>query len=219
MARSAHAGPARGRRDYPGEAGFVGARPALRDMVLVGASGGEGLRQLIAFLAALPAALPASVLVVLHRPIGPQSYLQSVLGNDSRLPVRIAEHLEQLEHGVCYIGEPALHLAVGPGPVAELYSDHVFQNRTIDLLFSAGAKCFGPRVIGIVFSGALSDGSEGLRQIAQAGGAALILDPEAVAQWDMPANALAAVPEAEVLRSPELIARRVVELTTGIGRR
>jgi two-component system chemotaxis response regulator CheB len=180
--------------------------------VVIGASGSEGIEQLAALLGALPARLSAVVLVVLHRPFDRPSHLREVLGRWSKLPVRIAEAGEAFEEGVCYIGEPAEHLAMGPLRNAALVADHQYRNRTVDLLFKTVAAQAGARTIGVVLAGALSDGAEGLAAIRRAGGAALVQDPEFIVNRDMPAAALRAVPDAEALASAGRIAARIVQL-------
>jgi len=55
-------------------------------MVAIGASGGEGLEDIKALLAILPADLPAVVLVVLHRPSDQISHLKEVLSRVSQMP-------------------------------------------------------------------------------------------------------------------------------------
>lgn len=188
-----------------------------RDLVVVGASGGEGLEQIRALLLALPTDLDAAVLIVLHRPIDQPSRLKDVLARASRLPVRIAVQGEPLQTGVCCIGEPAEHLTVGARCTAALQHDCGLHNRTIDLLFDSAAATAGARVVGVILAGSLSDGAHGLAAIRDAGGAALVQDPRRVQYAGMPQAALDAVPEAEVFASPRQIARRLATLTGRSG--
>jgi two-component system, chemotaxis family, protein-glutamate methylesterase/glutaminase len=60
----------------------------------------------------------------------------------------------------------------------------------IDPLFRSAAKEYGRRVIGVVLTGLLNDGSAGLRAIRAAGGLAMVQDPADAAAPDMPRNAL-----------------------------
>src|SRR5262249_18356758 len=64
----------------------------------------------------------------------------------------------------------------------------------IDPLFRSAAAAYGPRVIGVVLSGTLDDGTEGLRRIHDAGGVAVVLDPEDAMFTSMPLSAIANVP-------------------------
>ena len=192
-----------------------------RNLVVVGASGGEGLGQIRALLRALPPDLDAAVLAVLHRPVDQPSQLRDVLARASRLPVRIAVQGQPLQAGVCYIGEPAEHLTVGAGFTAVLQRDGGLPNRTIDLLFESAAAAGRSSLAAVILAGSLSDGAHGLGAIRNAGGAALVQDPRRVQYAGMPQAALEAAPEAEVLASPAQIAQRLAELVgrSGLGGR
>jgi chemotaxis response regulator CheB len=201
--------PTSGRRSF---AAVPREASRAKHLIVIGASGSDGIEQIKLLLQALPARLPAAVLVVLHRPPDMPSHLQEVLGRVTDLPVRIARDGEVFEEAACYIGEPAEHLTVGPSLTAVLVGDNLYRNRTIDLLFSTAAAQAGARSIGVVLAGSLSDGAKGLALIRRAGGAALVHDPAFTAHPDMPAAALLAVPDAETFTSPEQIAARIGEL-------
>ena len=130
-----------------------------RDIVVIGASAGgvDALREL---LAGLPAGLPASLFVVVH--IGASSRLADVLERTSVLPVVRAETGMFVRPGHVYVAQPGKHLL--------LHDDHILLRRgprenlsrpAIDPLFRSAAATFGGRVIGVVLSGALSDGTGG----------------------------------------------------------
>ena len=151
----------------------------MPSFIAIGASGPEGMTDIIDLLHALPKPVPAVVMVVLHRPSDKASQLREVLGRACGLPVIVAEEAEGLAHGVCYIGEPAGHLTLVDRHVAHLVPDtnHGLRNRTVDALFNSLADHAGPRTIGVVLSGSLDDGSRGLAAIHAAGGVTMVLDP------------------------------------------
>jgi chemotaxis response regulator CheB len=110
-------------------------------IVAISASGPEGLDDIKALLAALPANLAAAVLVALHRPSDDSSKLGVVLSRASRMPVLIAADGERLRIGHCYIGEPDGHLSLASESIARLVegANHKHRGHTVDILFNSVA--------------------------------------------------------------------------------
>jgi len=182
--------------------------------VAIGASGGEGLDDIRELLAALPRALNAIVLVVLHRLPDRPSRLRETLSGSAHMPVRIAAEGETFEPGTIYIGDPADHLTL-LGTKAELVADQrkTHRNRTIDLLFDSVARHAGRSAIGIVLSGSLDDGSRGLAAIHDCGGVSMVLTPKrGRPPRGMPENAIDFDGRINVIGSPSFIARAVTKL-------
>jgi two-component system, chemotaxis family, protein-glutamate methylesterase/glutaminase len=175
---------------------MVGLRMAnassRRDIVAIGASAG-GLPQIRILLELLPSDLPAIVLVVLHRPGDQVGYLREVLASKSGMPVVGAIHGQELLVATCYLGQPSEHLEIDELVHAKLLSDpHMTRRgRTIDDLFGSLARHAGPRIIGVVLSGALRDGAKGLAEIKQAGGITMVQSPEDAEFESMPRSAIA----------------------------
>lgn len=178
----------------------------------IGASGGEGLRDIRDLLAALPVGLPAVVLVVLHRPSDQISHLKQVLSRASQMPVLISRQGDQFRAGYCYVGEPDAHLTLAQKSNVRLVegAGDKHRNRTIDILFDSVAAHAGARGIGVVLSGSLSDGSRGLAAIAHAGGVSMVLTREGLAERGMPENAVAYDGPIDVLGSAATIAREII---------
>jgi two-component system chemotaxis response regulator CheB len=65
----------------------------------------------------------------------------------------------------------------------------------VDVLFESAAEAYGPRLMGIILSGANADGAAGLRAVKDAGGTAVVQALESAEMIAMPAAALQAVPE------------------------
>jgi len=129
----------------------------------LGASGPEGLSDIIDLLSSGPTSVNAAVFVVLHRPSDKTSELASGLQTKSRIPIEVGEEGMVALPGTCYIGEPARILSFGTDGRMTLLdgSNHRYRDRTVDTLFSSLASVFGHRAIGIVLFGALGDGSQG----------------------------------------------------------
>lgn len=61
---------------------------------------------------------------------------------------------------------------------------------SIDAVFRSAAYVWGKRVIGVVLSGSLDDGTSGLWSIKRLGGVAICQDPEEAAFPEMPRSVL-----------------------------
>jgi two-component system chemotaxis response regulator CheB len=160
------------------------------DIVVVGFSAG-GIDPLLQLVAGLPSDLPASVFVVHHFPAHSVSALPSILRRVSSLPVTTAVDNEPIQPGHVYVGRPDRHLLLEAGSVRLTRGPREHGNRpALDPLFRSAARVYGSRVIGIVLSGTLDDGTAGLRAIKSAGGLAVVQDPEGAAYPGMPRSAM-----------------------------
>jgi two-component system chemotaxis response regulator CheB len=176
----------------------------MRDAIVVGASAG-GIRALQGVLAGLPPELPASVLVVVHIPAHANSVLPTVLNGSSPLPTKFAEDGEPLKKGTVYVAPPDRHLLVDRGHLRLTRGPR--ENRVrpcIDTLFRSAAVELGPRVVGVVLSGTLDDGTAGLWAVKDRGGVAVVQHPDDAEYPDMPSSALAHVDVDHVLPVAEI---------------
>jgi two-component system chemotaxis response regulator CheB len=160
------------------------------DVVTVGASAG-GVSALQRLVAGLPADFPGSVFVVLHVSPSVPTLLPEILARSGRMRVVAARDLEMIERGVIYVAVPDHHLQLEPGLVRVEPGPKENSHRpSIDVLFRSAAAAYGPRVVGVVMSGALDDGTAGLATIESAGGATVVQDPVDAQMASMPDSAL-----------------------------
>lgn len=163
------------------------------DLVVIGASAGgvEALQKLVALL---PADLPAALFVVIHIPTEPPSQLGHILDRAGPLTAKTAEDDEPIRLGHIYVAPPDYHLLVKPGRVCLHRGPRENRHRpAIDPLFRSAAIAYQSRVIGVVLTGYLDDGTSGLLAVKRCGGTAIVQDPADALHPDMPKNALAAV--------------------------
>ena len=96
-----------------------------------------------------------------------------------------------LQSGRIYVAPPDHHLLVGPGHVRVTKGPRENRSRpAIDPLFRTAAQHYGPRVIGVVMTGMLNDGTAGLLDVKRRGGVAIVQDPDEAPYPCMPASAL-----------------------------
>lgn len=188
-----------------------------RDVIVVGASAG-GVEAICQIVAKLPADLPAAVFVVLHIAPSGTSVLPSILSRRGDLPAVHASDGDAIEHGRVYVAPPDHHVLLAETTVRVTRGPRENGYRpAIDPLFQTAARCFGPRVIGVILSGALDDGTAGLKLVKERGGRTLVQDPDDALYRGMPESAIEAVGPDAVLPAAELagaIAEYTRELPT-----
>jgi two-component system chemotaxis response regulator CheB len=98
---------------------------------------------------------------------------------------------EPIEQGKIYVAANDHHLLLEDGKA--IVKKGPKENRfrpSIDALFRSAAYVYGPRVIGIVLSGLLNDGTSGLWSVKRRGGITIIQEPEDAEYPQMPQNVL-----------------------------
>lgn len=167
--------------------------PGLAAIALGVSTGGvAALKQL---LGALPAGFPVPILIVQHLGAEAEGTMAALLDGWSALRVKEADPDEQPQAGTAYLAPANYHLQVEPDGRLSLSTDPpvLFARPSVDVLFETAAAAHGPRLAGVVLTGAGSDGSLGLLRIKQMGGLAIVQAPQDAACPAMPAAALRAV--------------------------
>lgn len=172
---------------------------ARRDILVVGASAG-GVEALRILVGGLPASLPVAVFVVLHLSPYERSHLPAILARGSRLPVQAARDGMPITPGQVYVAVPDFHLLLERNQVRTTRGPRENRARpAVDVLFRSAAYHHGPRVIGIVLTGNLDDGTAGLWAVKDRGGIALVQSPQDAPFPSMPESALQHVAVDQVL--------------------
>jgi two-component system, chemotaxis family, protein-glutamate methylesterase/glutaminase len=159
-------------------------------IAVVGASAG-GVPALEALVAGIPADLDAAVFVVIHTRDDAVSHLAEILSRAGPLPASFAIDGEPIKPGRIYVSCPGHHLLIEDERVGVKAGPKENRFRpSIDALFRSAAYMCRERVLGVILSGALSDGASGLWTIKQFGGLTVVQDPKEAAYDDMPRAAL-----------------------------
>ena len=167
------------------------------DLIAIGASAG-GLAAVSTVLGLLPADFSIPVAVVQHR-AKESELLASLLQDCTPLRVVEVEDKQPVQPQCVYVAPPDYHLLIDQGSFALSVEDLVLYSRpSIDVFFESAADAYGAGVIGVVLTGANSDGSKGLKQVVARGGQAIVQDPATAEVSVMPAAARKLVPGARV---------------------
>jgi two-component system chemotaxis response regulator CheB len=159
-------------------------------VVVIGASAG-GVTSLRALVAELPKDIDAAIFIVLHVPPDGISMLPDILSRAGPLTASHPTDGEKIQRGHIYVACPDHHLLIE--------GDHIGVKRgpkenrfrpSIDALFRSAAYNCGSRVIGVVLSGSLDDGTSGLWTVKELGGVTVVQQPGDAAFDSMPLSAL-----------------------------
>lgn len=179
------------------------------DIIVIGASAG-GLEPLLMIVGGLPRDFPATLCVVQHIPPTAPSLLPEILTRHGHLTARHATDGARIERGCIYIAPPDHHLLIR--------GDHIHTpsgprengfRPAIDATFRTAAQTYGPRVVGIVLSGMLDDGTAGLLAIKRRGGVAIVQSVSEAQFSSMPESAARYVDVDLVLNAAQIPAALV----------
>lgn len=162
-----------------------------KNIIVIGTSTG-GIEALKVLAGGLPPDLKASLFIVLHMGANGLGILPQILERFGPLPASNARQDEPIRPGHIYVAPPDHHLLLEPTGHVRL-SRGPKENRfrpAVDPLFRSAAYAFGPRVVGVVLTGFLDDGTAGLWAIKERGGTAVVQNPEEALAPSMPRSAL-----------------------------
>jgi len=167
-----------------------GPKLAKRNIIVMGGSAGS-FAAFKTITAGLPADLDASIFIVWHMAPNLLGVMPEVLNRYGKLRATEARDGEQIEPGRIYFARPDYHLMIEGNMVRVTRGPKENRFRpAVDPLFRSAAFSHRQRVIGVVLSGALDDGTSGLWTIKYYGGTAIVQDPSDAEVPSMPENAI-----------------------------
>ncbi len=166
-------------------------KDSSRNIVAIGCSMG-GAKALRVILSQLPRDFPFPIVITQHVSPSKNSLLAELLQRNCALIVKDAEDAEVIKTGYVYLAPPDFHLLIENNMTMKLSSDErqSYARPSIDAMFNSVAKSCGANAIGVILTGANSDGAEGLANIRKAGGCAFIENPKTAHTMYMPSAAL-----------------------------
>ena len=174
------------------------------EIVVVGTSWG-GLAAIRRLIAGLPSTFALATVIVQHRHRDSANLLSSLLQDHTALCVCDAEDKAPIVGGNVYLAPADYHLLVEHGQFSLSTDEAVYFSRpSIDVTFTSVADAYREHAVGVILTGANSDGAAGLRRIHDRGGLTFVQRPETAESAIMPTAARWAVPRARVLSIPDI---------------
>ncbi len=205
----------------------VASGSSIENLVVIGASAG-GHNAVKDVLREVSQGIPAALIIMQHMP-SPSSDaakfgLKDWLQQATRIPVVQISEGERLRMGVVYLVPPGMSATLRADMLHIVpYDRGLSPPTTINTEFESAAKAFGDRVIGVILTGLLRDGTVGLKAVHDAGGLTIVQDPAEAEYPNMPASAMQDLPVTFCLRlsdiglAIDLLARRKAMLETGLA--
>ncbi|TKG92319.1 chemotaxis protein CheB [Puteibacter caeruleilacunae] len=159
--------------------------------IVIGTSYG-GLEAIKAIIPKLPKDFPLALLIVLHIGDNDNTTFINLLNDSSEILIKEAEEKESIKPGIVYFAPPNYHLLVEKDETISLSTEPKvnFSRPSIDVLFESASWVYRDQLIGIVMSGANSDGADGLKLIKANGGTTIVENPCSSYAPTMPRAAL-----------------------------
>jgi chemotaxis response regulator CheB len=220
-------GPLRRRRQSSQQTSELTDR-SIETLIVIGSSAGghQALRQVIRELSD---DIPAAVIILLHMPPTSPSHpdefqLEEWLRISTHIPIVRVQSGARLRSGMIFIAPPGMSVSL-KGRVLHVTAreSRTTPVVTINTLFESVAREYRDRVIGVILTGLLRDGTDGLKAVHEAGGLTIVQDPTGAEYPDMPASAMKDLPVtfcldlAHIGPTLDLLARRKTALETGLA--
>jgi two-component system chemotaxis response regulator CheB len=195
------------------------ARPQIQrdfELIVIGCSLG-GMKALQTILGSLPATFCVPIAIVQHRYRTSSEGLPSYLRRHSNLPVVDADDKQWIEKGHVYLAPANYHLLIENNELSLSVDEAVAYSRpSVDVLFESAAEAYRDKVVGVVLTGANSDGARGAAEIKKRGGFVIVQDPKTAEAPSMPQSAIDAARVDRILPL-ERIGPFLTELCGGAG--
>ena len=161
------------------------------EIIAIGSSTG-GPRVLVSLFEQLPPVIPQPILITQHMPASFMTQMAGHITKAGKWVCELAKDGEELKSGRVYLAPGDVHMTVAGNSIRKrirLTDDPPvnYCRPAVDPMFTSLAKVYGPRVLGIIFTGMGRDGLAGSRKIVEAGGTVIAQDEESSIVWGMPA--------------------------------
>jgi two-component system, chemotaxis family, protein-glutamate methylesterase/glutaminase len=160
-------------------------------IIAMGASAG-GVTAIRKILAQLDLNFRTPIAIVQHMTSTARININLVYHPGESRKLAEVEDKMKIEPSFIYMSTPNYHMTVEKEGYFSLSQDEPvrFARPSIDVFFDSVAQAYGPLALGILLTGASSDGAEGLANISRSGGGTIVQDPKDAEYDTMPTAAL-----------------------------
>ncbi|MCJ7538961.1 MAG: chemotaxis protein CheB [Desulfobacterales bacterium] len=168
--------------------------------IVIGVSAG-GRAALSKLFSCLPDRFPLPVIIVQHVRSTINRYRYTHFNNKCTLTIKEADDKEEIQPGSVYFAPPDYHLLIERDKTFSLSIDARvnYSRPSIDVLFESAVYVWSSGLIGILLTGASSDGAYGMQLIKEHGGLTIVQDPATAEYPVMPKAAIDAVAVDKIL--------------------
>jgi two-component system chemotaxis response regulator CheB len=179
--------------------------------IVIGTSAG-GVEALKIILKDLRATIEVPIIIVIHIKERTNGF-SNIYKHLNKLTIKEAEDKEDIKNGVIYFAPSNYHLSIEDDYTFSLSVEEKinYSRPSIDILFKSAAEVYTDNLLGIILTGANSDGALGLEKIEKLGGKCIVQDPEEAYFNTMPLSAIKSVSTCEIM-SLDLINRCIKKL-------
>jgi len=178
------------------------------EFIVIGASAG-GFTALTTLLGSISPNLKLPIAIVLHISSSDNglSYLSEYMNKQCKLKVSSGEQFMDIKSGNIYIASPEYHLLIESNKTLSLCSSEKvkYSRPSIDVLFETAADVYQDKLIGILLTGANTDGANGMKYIQDRGGTLIVQNPKTAEVNTMPSSAIKICNVDYVLELEEII--------------
>ncbi len=184
------------------------------EAVVIGVSKG-GLAALSKILPYLPASFPMPIIIVQHRLSQSDNFLIEYFTNLCKMKIKEAEMGDAIKVGYIYFSPGGYHLLIERDKTLSLNVDEPvsYAIPSIDVLFETAVWAYEEKLIGVILTGANSDGSRGLRKIKINGGITIVQSPQTAEAPTMPESAIK-ITEVDFVLPLEEMAKVLIDLAS-----
>ncbi|MGZ3862941.1 MAG: chemotaxis protein CheB [Bacteroidia bacterium] len=178
----------------------------LPEAVVIGGSAGS-LPVINKILASLNEGFPWPIIICVHRMKNVSQGMNEVFSSRTLLKVIEPNDKEIIQPGFVYLAPSNYHLLIENQKAFSLCTDRLvnYSRPSIDITLSSASHAYGPKLVGILLSGANKDGAQGLKHIKQNGGVTIVQDPDECMVATMPFAAIELNCVDHILNTEEII--------------